>query len=872
MLQNYESSNVICVGDGVKAISEIAPNVDLTDYYNKTKTYELLVDKVDKTDPQSYVSLSIAQTINANKTFNSSCRFTSTIDGMSTITGASFVKSSTDNTIVLLGAGGTKSISGFGGSVDDSNYVKISSQEDKSLDKIETRQYATKYDIDSAFVKKISKNLQVIEGYLQKGIDAGDVSEDDDDYITGDEVANSYVTSNSPAAQQILDIKTFTENVNTVAFVKSGGTNQQILFTNGTMKPISEFSDGGGDMSNIVQKIGADLQVINGKLRNGEDVEEESDDDDYITRDEVLNRIISNYNLRKMGQNAQNITGRLLFTNSFRIEDDDSQELTDTTYLTRREINNVITSKFYNFCQVLTPPIMLSGFTASQSIDTIQASQGRAICTLNLPPLYTLFCPMNSDYLVMFTTDGYVHFTTQATVWSQNVNVFEMCSTYLDEALLDAAWLSDFPELYAYIRERYHKPVPPAQRIPFGEQTLQQQEKDSDDVLFSKYEVFVPPTSNGSDPQLIVYGDCVTLIVSYDTTGLFPNGYIFKNYPEEARPKAGDKVIALVGTDTTNKNKTFETQSHIYETQKKQTDMNATGLFGDNKVNYLNSDIKLQDELAIYKADRAAFFIKDGPFITFSFGAKLGQIIQSQANSENQQTVHRLFSTISQKLLPPNTKYMPILVESQEFSAMYLFKNIYDKSLAVEVAISGVLNKYDCEFQGTYILDNYKNPTSNEEPNALSTDPKEHDSHIDEVIIKHDGKLSSSQLTYTITNVFNQIKLIASFDQVGHVNNTYYIVDDGTCKICVFNQYFETKRQSINIQEIGRIPDVILPADCKSMGFPTSVYRNAGGYNIRLAGSTVVKGMSAGSSAMDTLFGPNKQQSKQQFSQDFKTF
>ncbi|KAA6366400.1 MAG: hypothetical protein EZS28_038075 [Streblomastix strix] len=60
---------------------------------------------------------------------------------------------------------------------------------------------------------------------------------------------------------------------------------------------------------------------------------------------------------------------------------------------------------------------------------------------------------------------------------------------------------------------------------------------------------------------------------------------------------------------------TFETQSHVYETVKKQTDLIATVLFGDVKVNYLNSDIKLQDELAIYKADRAAFFIKEGPFI-----------------------------------------------------------------------------------------------------------------------------------------------------------------------------------------------------------------------------------------------------------------
>ncbi|KAA6372848.1 MAG: hypothetical protein EZS28_031626, partial [Streblomastix strix] len=484
---------------------------------------------------------------------------------------------------------------------------------------------------------------------------------------------------------------------------------------------------------------------------------------------------------------------------------------------------------------------------------------------------------------------------------------------------------------------------------------------------------------SGSDPQLIVYGDRVTLTVSYETTGLFPNGYLFKSYPEEARPKAGDKVIALVGTDTTNKNSifcyidqngpfiisssqipsktallinvtyykkyeqskiinydannngrvdimdtwhvnskgTFETQSHVYETVKKQTDLIATGLFGDNKVNYLNSDIKLMDELAIYKADRAAFFIKEGPFITFSFGAKFGQIIQLQSNSENQQTVHRLFSTISQKLLPPNTKYMPVRTEQQEYTAMCLFKDIYDKSLAVEVAVSGVLNKYDCEFQGTYILDNYKNPTSNEEPNASPLDPKELDSHIDEVIIKHDKQLaSSSQQIYTITNVFNQIQLISPFDQGGHAYNTFYIVDDGTCKVCVFNLYFETKGQATSTQEIGRLPDSILPADGKSMGFPASVYRNAGGYinwlgtsgifnklkklvsvvgkgvswmndkvvkpimpitnallqSLEPAGSTVAKGISAGSSAVDALFGPYKQQSKQQFRQDFKTF
>ncbi|KAA6359923.1 MAG: hypothetical protein EZS28_044550, partial [Streblomastix strix] len=201
---------------------------------------------------------------------------------------------------------------------------------------------------------------------------------------------------------------------------------------------------------------------------------------------------------------------------------------------------------------------------------------------------------------------------------------------------------------------------------------------------------------------------------------------------------------------------------------------------------------------------------------------------------------------------------------------------------------------------GTYILDNYKNPTSNqesnEEPNASPSDPKEPDSHIDEVIIKHDKQLaSSSQPIYTITNVFNQIQLIARFDQGGHAYNTFYIVDDGTCKVCVFNLYFETKGQATSTQEIGRIPDSILPTDGKTGIFnklkklvqvvgkgvswmndkvvkPIMPITNALLQSLGPAGSMVAKGISAGSSAVDALFGPNKQQSKQKFSQDFKTF
>ncbi|KAA6365171.1 MAG: hypothetical protein EZS28_039302, partial [Streblomastix strix] len=518
-----------------------------------------LLDKADKTDLANYVTLDTAQSINANKTFNNACRFTSTIDGMSSITGQSFVKSGADNTVVLLGAGGTKPISEFTTSIDDSNYVKkdadvqdiqgilrkttldqpypeptdddyvtlgavksefvssiysgsingdltanqfiksggtnqqlllangstkplsdfvnqIDSQYfvDRSTDQtiggnkvfsLEVRAptfklpgYSSDYVVmsgamknkshfvltddvdqvvtgtktfsnnvtapafiksdgtdqqlllangstkplsefgsgsvdDSNYVKKTVQTLQVIKGYIRKSIqdlDGDEPSEDDEDYITKGEVAHQYV-SISGGVQQIIGTKHFYDTVTAKGFKTPSGTNQQVLLANGDVKPLSEFASGGGDMSNYIQKTGADIQVVNGILRKGEDEDEESEDDD--------------------------------------------------DYITRGVYNNAIIAKFYNFYQVMTPPVMTAGYTATQSSlikinnqiyffylvvkpdETLQAYQGRDICTVNPPPLYTLFRPLNSDYLAMFLSDGYVHFTTQATVWTQNSNV-----------------------------------------------------------------------------------------------------------------------------------------------------------------------------------------------------------------------------------------------------------------------------------------------------------------------------------------------------------------------------------------------------------------------------------------------------------------
>ncbi|KAA6401106.1 MAG: hypothetical protein EZS28_003364 [Streblomastix strix] len=406
--------------------------------------------KAEKIDLANYVTLDASQSINANKTFNNACRFTCTIDDQpypeptdddyvtlgavkgefvssiynrsinGILTATQFIKSGGTDQQLLLANGSTKSLSDFTNSIDISNFV------DKCTDQT--------IGGNKVFSLEVRAPTFKLPGYSTDYVVMSGAMKNKSHFVLTDDVD-----------QTVIGTKTFSNNVTAPAFVKSDGTDQQVLLANGSTKPLSEFSGGGGDMTNYVQKIGADLQVINGKLRRGQDNgEEESDDEDYVTKgvyNSNTNNIINNYCVRKTGLNTQNVRGRLLYINPFGIEDDDSQLLTNTTYLTWLEVSNAITSKFYNFYQVLTPPVMFAGFTATQSSlikinnqiyffylvvkpdSTIQAYQGRDICTVNPPPLYTIFCTLNSNYLAMFTDDGYVHFSTQATVWTQNSNV-----------------------------------------------------------------------------------------------------------------------------------------------------------------------------------------------------------------------------------------------------------------------------------------------------------------------------------------------------------------------------------------------------------------------------------------------------------------
>ncbi|KAA6353449.1 MAG: hypothetical protein EZS28_051024, partial [Streblomastix strix] len=70
---------------------------------------------------------------------------------------------------------------------------------------------------------------------------------------------------------------------------------------------------------------------------------------------------------------------------------------------------------------------------------------------------------------------------------------YKMSNVYIDEASLDAAGLSKFPKLYAYIHEREPKPIVDgiASQIIVGQQYHQDQVKDNDDKL----SVQLPPTT-----------------------------------------------------------------------------------------------------------------------------------------------------------------------------------------------------------------------------------------------------------------------------------------------------------------------------------------------------------------------------------------
>ncbi|KAA6385746.1 MAG: hypothetical protein EZS28_018726, partial [Streblomastix strix] len=237
---------------------------------------------------------------------------------------------------------------------------------------------------------------------------------------------DDYVTLGAVKSEFVSSIYSDSINGNQTAtqFFKSGGTYQQVLLANGTTKLLSEFASGNVDDSNYVKKTGQELQIIHGVLRR--------DDDELSMSDRYDNQTI--YGTKTFNSNI-NAAG---FAKTGK--DDTSVLLADGG---DRLLSNF--SSGGASIEDLTSQVAINVTATVEILDAIQ------------------------QMLVGF-----------------NKQAFLVCSkVYIDEALLDAAGLSEFPELYAYIHEREPKRIVDgiANQIIVGPQYLQDQVKDIDDKL-----------------------------------------------------------------------------------------------------------------------------------------------------------------------------------------------------------------------------------------------------------------------------------------------------------------------------------------------------------------------------------------------------
>ncbi|KAA6372453.1 MAG: hypothetical protein EZS28_032022 [Streblomastix strix] len=161
---------------------------------------------------------------------------------MSTVTWSSFVKSGADNTVVLLGAGGTKPLSEFTGTPTDlSNYYTKT-------------QTFSQTEANNKFVRLEGSVQQTITGKLKY------VSPFEYQVETQDPVANTYLTMSEVDAkltnvvttnttQSITGAKTFNANISASGFAKTGRNDTSVLLAGGGDMLLSAF--GGLELVNI---------------------------------------------------------------------------------------------------------------------------------------------------------------------------------------------------------------------------------------------------------------------------------------------------------------------------------------------------------------------------------------------------------------------------------------------------------------------------------------------------------------------------------------------------------------------------------------------------------------------------------------------
>ncbi|KAA6401506.1 MAG: hypothetical protein EZS28_002967 [Streblomastix strix] len=298
-----DNTSILLAGGGDILLSSLqAGDVDLSNYYTKTQDDALLLLKADKSTTYTktetdnlldgkldngftysnekiddmmtfkadtdaladYVTLGTAQTITASKTFQNSCRFIGTINGMSTVTGTSFIKSGADDSVVLLGAGGTKPISEFVSAPPDlSNYVTTNTTQTissaKTFNANVTAAGFKKTDRDDTSVLLAGGgDMEISE--IQSAIDLSNYytktqtySKTETDNLLDDKMDSSVLDNlvNKIQDQTVGGYKTFALNVTAAGFAKSGKDDTSVLLAGGGDMQLSLFG-GAVNITNVL--------------------------------------------------------------------------------------------------------------------------------------------------------------------------------------------------------------------------------------------------------------------------------------------------------------------------------------------------------------------------------------------------------------------------------------------------------------------------------------------------------------------------------------------------------------------------------------------------------------------------------------------
>ncbi|KAA6374685.1 MAG: hypothetical protein EZS28_029788, partial [Streblomastix strix] len=786
-----------------------------TTTYTKLETDQLISQiEVGEVDLSGYMTLGTSQTITANKSFNNACRFISSIDGLSTVTGSSFVKSGADDTVVLLGAGGTKPISEFAGSPTDlSNYYTKA-------------QTFSQTEANNKFVRLEGSIQQTITGRLKyvSPFDYPDETQDPEanTYLTMSEVdakLTNVVTANT--TQSIIGAKTFNANVTATGFAKTGKDDTLVLLAGGGDQLLSSF---GGvqveDITSLVVNLHSNIQFNHLKLV----------------------RIDTFYTL------MMEIIPKTQIAIS-----------TQTTICTVGSISNTI-----------TPP------TPPSTTYPISLATNRK--TLTCVYSYRDF-KISTDSTAAWASQDVQLKARQLCCLFLN---YKMSNVYIDEALLDAAGLSEFPELYDYIHEREPKPIVDgiANQIIVGSQYFQDQVKDNDDKI--NVQPIPQPIVPIEIPQLrnkVVYN--IGLYLSNDFMG-----FVFTNFLEELWPFSkhalvlGDDVghkqnvmgyisekgpyldvsIGSVDQVTSIKGNTHVAIAGVYYTDYEPLKRATNDVNGDGKINivddwhvnsiidgmksmswvqdvvqkqteaiddgvqpydpsqpvslsnYFNNNTKLVNNNT-FGPLRAAYFVKEGLICTFNF--------QAEVSSQHVNNVFKVFKTIDSDLQPRLPKFFPIKTSFTSFAGMIQINGNDTPDVVVNQG-SGFYPMDLCDFSGSYLIDpqpqesNQNNITSNGEPI----------SHIDSVIMSHDTLPSvpippSVSPQYTVAEVSRDQLLALDYTPYDLDAFKIYIIDDTVNKLVMFNMHLRQKGFIDTKQYVLSMSESIDPK--KTLLFPVMI-------------------------------------------------